>query len=458
MVVPAQVLPNWAAEAHKWLDNHDPDLGPWRVLVAYDPPGGHPLFDKKHMPWLTLDPATGRYPPEASSVLVLTTVGCYFTRVESQGQPSWSRMIVDEAHMTGKPSTRLPKLFHTFPRARKWFLTGTPFEASPDQLAGWIDTLQNDTWSVKKPPRADPPWPRQDEHRRQLHKCTADALRRIGHRHRQLVKGEGDIRSDEAQAHARELSVILKTLYLRRDATESLWWGLPLTALPANYHQEIRIELRRDLARSVAAEMDSVNKAVLAEYHRRLADWQGGRRLTTEPKPSMGTFLTKARRSRILTSFPALLRLPRTKDLTHGAEDIPSIPTTGLYRVTANPHCPYYRNRVAICQPDRCPKIAVLGELIQKWGAREKAVICASSPVSAYIVFLVSLRGPVIGHFPCPSGPGDAPGHAANRSAVSSIYSPGPRRSGSCETAEAESSADSRRLSRTGRCHEGLPG
>lgn len=144
--------------------------------------------------------------------------------------------MIDEAHLNSGPETRLVKTVLTFKNACKWFLTGTSFESSSRQLVGWISPLQINEWSKTKPTPFQLTWPRGDEYLVILPACTQSAVKKLGLAHDTLIRGKLGVRSKGVLEHVTNLFIVLKTLYLKRSATEILWFGQPLITVPLNIH------------------------------------------------------------------------------------------------------------------------------------------------------------------------------------------------------------------------------
>lgn len=388
-VVPAAVILNWQREAGKWVDPEDPVFGPWHVLVAYGKPGPAQGLERRHAALLA-DPS------RSSAALIVTTPGCLEAHVtRPHGTVAWARVVVDEAHLNSGPSTQLVRRIQALKGTRKWFLSGTPVESGPKQLAGWVSTLQTDAWSRARPDPNRPRWARRDEYQASLAACTQSALKKLGSAHETIIRRQVDTGSREVTEHVRRLSAVVRTLYLKRSATESLWFGQPLTPVPVNHHQEIRIRLAPRLVALVDRDMARINEAVLRDYRSRVDAYDANRtrRLIDEPKVNMKTFFTSARRSKIVTSYPMLASLADTVDLDYTYAEMArcmSLRAGHLYTHAVREACPYNANIRAICARRDCPKIRALDRLLESWPEGEKAVICASSPVSAYILYLVS--------------------------------------------------------------------
>lgn len=387
-VVPAAVILNWQREACKWVEPEDPVFGPWHVLVAYGKPGPVQGLEGRHAALLA-DPS------RSSAALIITTPGCLAAHVTDPHRTvAWARVVVDEAHLNSGPSTQLVRRIQAMKGARKWFLSGTPVESSPKQLAGWVATLQTDAWSRGRPTASRPRWARRDEYQATLAACTQSALKKLGSAHEGIIRKQVDTGSQEVTDHVRKLSAVVRTLYLKRSATESLWFGKPLTDVPVNHHQEICIRLAPRLVALVDRDMARINEAVLRDYRTRVDAYNASRtrRLVEEPKVNMRTFFNSARRSKIVTSYPMLASLADTVDLDYTYAEMAgcmSVQAGHLYTHAVREDCPYNANIRAICARRDCPKVRVLDRLLKGWPRGEKAVICASSPASAYILYLV---------------------------------------------------------------------
>jgi len=121
---------------------------------------------------------------------------------------AWGRVVADEAHFEVTPTSGTIQLFKNAPVARKWFLTGTPFERSPAQMAGWIGTLETRDWIE---PRKYPSWPEKEAHCAKLKLCTASSLRQMGKMHDRIVAGKETDRNT-MNRHIKLLTDVLGTL------------------------------------------------------------------------------------------------------------------------------------------------------------------------------------------------------------------------------------------------------
>jgi len=122
---------------------------------------------------------------------------------------------------------------------RKWFVTGTPFESSPSQIAGWVDTLDNGSWTG---PQRFPDWPLKENYRRNLRYCTFNSLKDLGKAHVKLVTSKEKDKNAEA-THAKNVVRVASTLFIRRDSAKSTFLGSLLTAVPYNEHTVINCPL-----------------------------------------------------------------------------------------------------------------------------------------------------------------------------------------------------------------------
>ena len=238
LIVPPNLVAHWLAQASLHLIE-DERLGVWNVRHGYTNPKMNrlvPRLDRiKDRQLLELNGANTKrtaYHPDASATIVATTKLCctkhtFKTFDQSYVPPkltprsrpkpqtigmnfAWSRVCVDEAHLDQSThSTGILLVKGLGKHLRKWFVTGTPFETSPDQVASWIATLE-DGWDSPLTSQ-DRPWPRQLTYRNQLKECTPQKVKELGAIHRRLMKN-GEIDQRLLLEHARKVSILLNTL------------------------------------------------------------------------------------------------------------------------------------------------------------------------------------------------------------------------------------------------------
>lgn len=235
--------------AHHMMD--DPLLDPWVVRYGYRyPPKNGPSARLTADDCTYLTPQNQKkpfvYDPMASSTIVVTTKGCWKNHVQgvlalhdSDFVACWGRAIVDEAHKEQGNTSNGVKIFKELgDDTRRWMVTGTPFERSPDQMGGWLTALkQCCLWSGHSIQFHVPEWPRRNEHRKGLEVCKSTSIKVLSLDHKRLTTKKGSSDTKKMDLHVAKLSKVLKTLWLKRDAENSRFFGHALTLVPSNTHE-----------------------------------------------------------------------------------------------------------------------------------------------------------------------------------------------------------------------------
>jgi len=232
---------------------------------------------------------------------------------------SWGRVTADEAHTEVSMTAKTIHMFRNFGTGvRKWFLTGTPFESSPAQMAAWIGTIEAPYWSK---PILSTSWPEKYSHQKKLKECTSTMLREMGKTHKRIVDGkEPDLLVREK--YLRTLTTVLGTLWLKRSATQSTFFNHTLTDVQPNTHQNIDCPLPSRFFDLVNAPVATISDQMKEELEEKLRNWDHNNRLGDMPTLNLNNWLQRVRRLRVLSTFPMLGELKDTKDLTlAGTED-----------------------------------------------------------------------------------------------------------------------------------------
>ena len=400
-------------------------LGPWQIRHGYTSfkmngivPRLHPIQDRK---WLELKgPSSGSasYHVDASATVVITSKHCHLRHVvepftifaqqlkkTARSRPTvtrepmmfaWGRACMDEAHQEVSGFGTAHWIFKQLGKhVRKWLLTGTPFETSPEQMANWIATLEDGWASSLLIPQK--PWPRRDRYRQQPRECTFAKIKELGAMHKRLVKGTDDSGLLMPE-HVRKLSIVLNTIWLRRSATRSKFFDQPLTNVLPNIHHDVECILPPEFLEVVNSEVLTITSVLQKELDQATAKWEATvPRLTPKPQLNMNNWLLRARRMRILSSFPRLGTLDKTRRLSYtGKEDRNADngwikPVGGrLYELqrTNSPYEVFIRD---VCAPANCPKSAALNQLMDEaWEPGEKACFATMGPTNALLLYWVS--------------------------------------------------------------------
>ena len=431
IVVPPAVLVNWLKHAADLLDDSEPLLGPWNLRHGYtnSKMGAivsrlKPETDRDLLELKVVQGSNGGQTwtthPDASSVIVITTAGCFehhvvkpFSQIiQPQRKPkarkppdpiivkmifAWSRVGTDEAHREVSSSARTINIFKNMPPGvRKWFLTGTPFESSPGQMMWWISTLES-TWVQILATQKQRPWPRRDHYQRQLNACKLDKIKELDMVHRRLVK-DNVADPQRRKDHALRLSTVLNTLWLKRNAGLSRFFRQSLTNVPPNVHTTVTCTLPPKFIDVVNSDVMVVTKGLVKKLEAAIQEWeQSWPRVKPRPQMDMNNWLMKNRRLRVISSFPRLGTLKSTRKLeltgeeSMGKENKWVVKTSQSTYALEETESPYEEHLEDICAEDNCPKIKAINELIDiKWDKGEKAVFCTMGPVNALILYWVS--------------------------------------------------------------------
>ena len=204
----------------------------------------------------------------------------------------WGRIVGDEVHNESKEGTGTMKRINEidgrmkeigYPKARKWFLSGTPYEKSPAAMAGWIHLLEDQRWGEGyEGDEREVSYPRMAHAHANLQACTSQALKTMGQTHNALVRAAIDLgksrekldngvsqlksmkkaevaqkelrtlrqqnqslredilEKDEAyrsksEEYQQQLDVVVSIIWIRRTP-DSKFFGHDLVTLPPHYH------------------------------------------------------------------------------------------------------------------------------------------------------------------------------------------------------------------------------
>lgn len=106
-------------------------------------------------------------------------------------------------------------------------------------MAGWISTIEAPYWT--NPIRSDS-WPEKYAHQEKLKGCTAAMLRDMGITHKRIVY-QKETNKVAMENYVKQWTVVLGTLWLKRSATRSAFFGHTLTNVPLNTHHRVSCQL-----------------------------------------------------------------------------------------------------------------------------------------------------------------------------------------------------------------------
>ena len=409
---------------HKGAENCN-----WEIRHAYGASGYN-----KYAAKLTVDDYNLMHPNvkspyfternDSSNVLIFTTTGCFDNHVRNtfastipavpaRGRGSyripekkdpwlvqWGRIIVDEVHKEHQPSTGTISRISTMNKEslgqlpRKIFISGTPFESTPQHMVPWIELIRNPTWDSAF--TSGEQYPRMENHRRNLVHCTTALLRSLGKEHDRLVKAHinDKLNPEEYAAHKKNMTIVVQTLWLRRTG-DSNFMGYKLAEIPPNYHYECFVTYPTKYHSIFEAAYNDVQKTVQEGYDRSVEKYKKRPSIKAPTIPDT-TWLSAARRKRIQSSFPELAVIEATRDLKLTLDEIQDnkwIQTKPgkMYRL-AHTRSPYETHIKEIAGPEVCEKMKVLEVLMaNRWTKGAKLVVMAMGPVSALILYWVRI-------------------------------------------------------------------
>lgn len=314
---------------------------------------------------------------------------------------AWGRMIIDESHMERGANSKGIVLARTLTidtkrePVRKWMLSGTPFESAPIEMAQWIKTLEDNICSWKSV-RPTGTWPDLDKWRANLKYCTFGALKDMSKIHERLVKkGKSDPKEVEDYIH--KLTVVLSTLWIRRSAESSTFFGQPLVELPANTHQVIHVKFPPHIENTGNSVAGAIAARLKAHNDRTTVEWTQRGQVGPMPQISLTNWMLECRRLRIISSFPALGEIDATKSLDLTGQELVKqnwlrIKRGHLYDLEAM-HSPFELHINEITCWKNCPKLQAIKRLINvEWEPNEKALFCTMGPTNAFILYWVCIE------------------------------------------------------------------
>ena len=475
---PLGLLPNWLDEINKHLDMSDERID-WKIRYAHgDIKNGSKAPKLSQDDWelvKTIRKGNSRLIPQdgsRSGVIICSTSRSMYTHMtnvmatKTEGKirkggkrgpdhyEPWDigfgRIIVDEVHTesnaisgTIKRVDDLDKLTKGNP-PRKLFLTGTPFETTPANMAGWVSKLEAHWWTKYKD-EYRVTYPRRHAACRNLRVCTSAAITELGKEHARLVReklrlphieddyeqarldymaakkahpqkesrSKGDQKSikkllEKAQAklklvnessadisnrermHQKKMKLVVSTIWVRRTP-DSLFFGFDLTVPIPNYHMDVVLHYPEKYREMLDERFDNVNGQVQQTYQNRKKASKGVKEVTV----NTSTWLAAARDVRIISSFPEINNCEDLQGMKLTRDELMKggwMATKDKKLYELKNESPYSKNIAHIASPENCLKMEALEILRDKvWEIPDKKlVIGAMSPVSAHIIYWVS--------------------------------------------------------------------
>ena len=292
----------------------------------------------------------------------------------------YARVIVDEFHNEKSITATIPKLLReTITTGCIWAASGTPFEAGPKDLLGYIKALE-----VR--------WSGNDEI---IRRCGSEAASNI-HKNVEAIRRKA-AREDTIDNTLPNLTAqvtekfghILQMLMIRRT-TESTWFNQPILDIPELNYNDITTPLDNRYVPMFTKLAEDAKAVLLRQYEANMVTWRENGCRGTEPKPSSRVWLSSARQARILATFPFLKRIVDTNaiDLTWV-----QFIDKGWFNCTSNPYIQYLTQIINSSQKMTNIKAILRSMNIEQSDEApitdddRKAIIFSEHPIVCYIIY-----------------------------------------------------------------------
>ncbi len=142
----------------------------------------------------------------------------------------------------------------------------TSFESFLDQMTNWISTLQF-SWKDFSSENSRF-WERRIHYQRQREHCTVSAIKDLDKQHKTLVnkKSSNAVEKikhlNQMNEHAQKLSIILNTLWLRRDCEHFKFFDQSLTDVISNLHHLMKCQLSYQYVNVINDALVNISKEV----------------------------------------------------------------------------------------------------------------------------------------------------------------------------------------------------
>ena len=201
-----------------------------------------------------------------------------------------------------------------------------------------------------------------------------------GHLHKRattLLSASNKYRSDKHKEinkeiidkHVANLAVVLETLWLRRNAETSRFFGHALVKIPSNHHQVIKCTLFKEFYSVVNNPIKVICNKMRTKFAKAHEILKSGKYRIQEPKLEATRWLIKASQERVLSTFLRLGTLADTASLKLSQDQDfkrrwMKICRGKLYKLESTTTSPYENHIDNICSTKNCPKIAAIASLI----------------------------------------------------------------------------------------------
>lgn len=388
--VPPTLVGNWVEEWEKVIDPADSQLR-MELFVGHGMSG---LGDRKLGPrhWKLFQWENGQAREGQERFVVVTTSQSYDNHVKAilqtditppkakrarkepqkvfQLRVAWGRAIRDEFHLEKNMAAATPTLFRSLKGdPYRWMMSGTPFETSPADLAGYLASLESPQW------QNDP----------KLVNCTAAKVMELGRRFASLIKS-GDTGSFPAIAKEFREGV-LEQIMIRRLTTDK-WFNHPIVNLPPMDEKDLYCESNKRYSHRLHDMEREVRNQVIRELERKRQEWIQKGKQGNEPRVNSRMYFTYASRLRLVASFPALSELLESGEVDLTGKQL--VHKGWVYSETS----PYHKHLDELIRSSG--KISLIEEILDEqcldyMGRPAKLLIMSSFPVACFILYLVSV-------------------------------------------------------------------
>jgi hypothetical protein len=204
---------------------------------------------------------------------------------------SWGLMVRDELQLDHRPGTNLSTYFasphHWSNNPEKWALSGTPFEVTPEDLTGHLQSFELPAWSST-------------DHR--YYRSSSAYMKEAASTYKKITSGQ-DVSPETAVEIVAALNEGLARFMIRRKENSN-FLGYPILNLPV-YKVILRECPIKPAWIEVVVRVEAELKAKTEEdFQRRMITWNRSGRQGPEPKKAGGAFTGNAWLLRLCGGFP----------------------------------------------------------------------------------------------------------------------------------------------------------
>ena len=224
----------------------------------------------------------------------------------------WDKVIVNEIYTEVSMTAVTICMFRKFDSdVRKWFLTDTSFESFSAQMTLWINIIEMIYWRHSV---LSSTWSEKYSHQKKLKKCSLKKLHDMNKTHKHIVD-EKKSNIHVRENHLKNLTIILKTLWLKCSATQFTFYTHVLINVSFNIHQNIDCSLLSWFSNIVNASVVTISDQMKKELWVKLQIWQNNNCLDDKLTLNLNNWLMRVQRLQVLSTFLMLELLKNTKNL-----------------------------------------------------------------------------------------------------------------------------------------------